>query len=102
MDFAIPRDNEGEFAEIALRLGFKKLVFLYDPNEFIKDKIQSKLEKLEAQINIEVGFMVNSQNINKAQQHSRILAARSSEKDLLLVESKKINLIFKCIEVFLK
>ena len=44
-DIIIPKNNEDEFIELAARLGYKKLHFLYNFDDYYKGKIQKKLEK---------------------------------------------------------
>ena len=94
-DIVLPKNNEAEFIEIAAKLGIKKLYFLYDFDDYNEEKIQRKLESIESKkINIEIGLIVNQKNINKAAKISRFLAAKSSEKDRIFIESKKIKIIY--------
>jgi len=95
-DIVLPKNNEAEFTEIASKLGIKKLYFLYDFNYYIEDKFEKKLAliKNSHNINIEIGFIVNQKNLNKAQHQSRLLAAKSPDNDRFLIESKKIKLIY--------
>lgn len=95
-DIAIPNGNEAEFAEIASRLGYKKMCFLYDFDGYDIEKEAKKLEHIRTKQNmpIEIGFIVNQRNMDKASKHSRLLVAKSSDKDRMLVESKKIRMIY--------
>jgi len=94
-DFVLPDNNEAEFIEIASRLNIKKLFFLYDFNSCDMDKLQKKTESLEnKKISIEAGFIVSHKNIDKALKHSRLVVAKSSDSDRILVESKKISIIY--------
>jgi len=45
-DIVIPQNNEAEFADVALKLGIKKLYFLYEFNNFDEQKINKKLEAI--------------------------------------------------------
>lgn len=90
-DFVIPSNNEEEFDLIAAKLGYKKLYFLYDFNEY-KDEIEKKLEKLN--IDFEIGFIVNKRNAGNASKKSKLLAAKSSADDRELIESKKVKLVY--------
>ena len=95
MDIALPRNNEMEFARIASRLGTKKLYFLYDFEEFVNKKAQhTDLIQKNHDIEIKTGFIVTQKNLNRAAQHSRLLAAKSSDSDRMLIESKKIKIIY--------
>ena len=94
-DIALPKNNEFEFIEIASKLGIKKLFFLYDFNEYDEKKLIKKLDSLNnKKISIEFGFIVNEKNFKKAAAKSKFLAAKSSDKDRIFIESKKIKLIY--------
>lgn len=94
-DIVLPKNNEAEFMEIAVKLGIKKLYFLYDFDDYNEEKIQKKLGAIDnKKINIEIGFVVNQKNLNKAAKISRFLVAKSSEKDRFFIESKKIKIIY--------
>src|SRR3989339_586977 len=95
MDIVLPKNNEMEFIEIASRLGIRKLYFLYNFGEYSQETGKN-LESMEKQnkVHIEVGLIVNQKNMGKALQHSKILAAKSSDSDRMLIESKKINIIY--------
>lgn len=95
-DIAIPKNNEAEFIEITSKLGIKKLYFLYDFDDYNEEKIQQKLEliKNHKNISIDVGFIVNQKNLNKAAKQSKLLVAKSSDKDRFFIESKKIKIIY--------
>ena len=94
-DIVFPQNNETEFLEIAGRLGIKKLYFAYDFSEFSNKNIQKKLESIEnKKINFEAVFLVNQKNFGSAAKQPIALAAKSSEKDRLFIESKKVKLIY--------
>ena len=93
MDIVLPRNNEVEFIEIASKLGIKKLYFLYNFDEYNEQKI--KLESIKNHnLNVEIGFIINQKNINKAVKYSKLIVAKSSDKDRYLIETKKIRLIY--------
>ena len=102
-DIAIPNNNEVKFIEIALRLGIKKLYFLYD-FENNQRKIPEKLGLIKNynKINLEIGLIVNQKNMNKALQQSKLLAAESSDRDRFFIESNKIKLIYGFEEIYKK
>ena len=95
-DIVIPNNNEEEFAEIALKLGYKKLYFLYDFNEY-RDEIEKNLERLN--IDFEIWLIVNKKNLNNAVKKSKLLVAKSSADDRELIESRKIKLIYGFEEI---
>lgn len=94
-DIAFPRNNEGEFAETASKLGIKKLYFVYDFNEYNEEKIQKKLDALKQNgISTKAALLVNQKNMDKAMRHSKLLVVKSSDKDRFFIESKKIKLVY--------
>ena len=95
-DIIFPNNNEAEFIEIAFKLGFRKIYFLYDFGEYNIEKVQKNLNAIKnyKNLNIETGFIVNQKNMNKALLQSKLLVVKSSEKDRFFIESKKIKLIY--------
>ena len=94
-DIIIPKNNEAEFIKVAAKLGFKKLYFLYDFEDYSKKNIQKPdLIKNNENLDLEIGFIVNQNNMNKALQQSKLLAVKSSDKDRFFIESKRIKLIY--------
>ncbi len=96
MDIVLPKNNEAEFIEIASKLGIKKLCFLYNFDEYNEQKAQHKLESIKdhKDIDIEIGFIVNHKNINKAYKQSKLVVVKSFDKDRYFIESKKIRWIY--------
>lgn len=102
-DIAIPKNNEEEFVQIAAKLGINKLCFLYDFDEYNEEKVQKNLSQLQYKnLDLEIGFLVNQKNMNKALQYSKLLVIKSSDKDRFFIESKKIKLIYGFEEVHKK
>ena len=95
-EIVIPKDNEAEFIEFALRLGFKKIYFFYDFNEYFKEKYQEKINQISKhkKIVIEIGFIVSQKNINNALKQTKLIVAKSSDKDRFFIEGKKTRLIY--------
>lgn len=95
-DIVIPQDNEAEFAEVALKLGIKKLYFLYEFNNFDEQKINKKLETIKEShnLNFETGIITKNADINKTKTNSKLIVAKSSDRDRFLIESKKVKVIY--------
>lgn len=94
-DIVLPKNNEAEFIEIAAKLNIKKLCFLYNFEDYNEEKIHKKLQSIEnTKVNIEIGLLANQKNLNKAAKISRLIAAKSSEKDRFFIESKKVKIIY--------
>ncbi len=103
-EIVFPNDNEAEFIEIASKLELKKLYFLYDFDDYSEEKIKKKLNLIKNHHNVtlEIGFLVNQKNINKAYKQSKLLIVKSSDSDRFFIESKKIRLIYGFEEVHKK
>lgn len=94
-DMVFPRNNEDEFIKVASRLGIKKLYFVYDFDGYNEEKIQKKIDALKQNsISIKTAIIANQKNLNKTMQYSKPLIVKSSDNDRLLIESKKIKLIY--------
>ena len=96
-DIVIPKNNELEFIEIASKLGLKKIYFLYDFDKHMQSQ-KSKIFDFD----VEIGFAINQKNMNTALQQSKLLVAKSSDKDRFFIESKKIKLIYGFEEIYRK
>ena len=93
MEIVFPKNNEEEFLEIASKLGIKKIIFIYNLENFKKEN--EKLKSLnQKDIEIESGIIVNQKNLKKSSNLSKFLVAKSSPYDRFLIESKKIKLIY--------
>src|SRR3989338_11679496 len=103
-DIVIPKNNEAEFVEIAEKLDYKKLCFLYNFDDHSEEKTTKKtgVIKEHKKIDAEMGFIVNQKNINKAIRQSKLLVTKSSDKDRFFIESKRIKLIYGFEEVYKK
>lgn len=99
-DIIIPKNNEAEFVELAIKLGLKKIYFLYNFDESEEHK-KFDLYNYEG-IKIEAGLIVNQKNIIKASELSSFLVVKSSDKDRLFIEGKKIKLIYGFEEIYKK
>ncbi len=94
-DIVFPNMNEPEFVKIASKLGYDKLYFIYD-FEVFNPGIKKKLDIVEnnEDINIEIGFILNQKNSRTTIKGSKLLVAKSSDKDRFLIETKKVNMIY--------
>lgn len=94
-DIVVPDGNEAEFAEVASKLGCKKIIFLYNFDGYNEKKAQ-KLELIRKNFNmlIETAIIVSQGNMNKASKLSTMLVAKSSDSDRFFIESGKIRIIY--------
>lgn len=95
LDIVVPDGNEAEFAEVANKLGCKKIIFLYNFDGYNEKKAQ-KLELIRKNLNmlIETAITVSQGNMNKASKLSTMLVAKSSDSDRFFIESRKIKIIY--------
>src|SRR3989338_7752043 len=95
MDIVIPNNNEDEFIAIARKLGYKTLYFLYNYDDY-----QSKKKNFAGMLDIKIinGILADSKNLkkikNKIEESSIFVAAKSSDKDMEVIEGSLANLIF--------
>lgn len=94
-DIVIPDNNEEEFIAIAPKLGYKTLYFLYNYDDY-----QSKNKNFADIPNIKIvnGVLADSKKLkkikNKMEEGSVFAAAKSSDKDMEVMEGSLANLIF--------
>lgn len=88
-DIVFPEENEEEFIEIALKLGYSKICFVYPIDRFSKNK-----NIKNTKIIIDVGILAKPNEIIKAKRLSDFVVVRSSEDNRHVIEKLKPNLIF--------
>ena len=94
-DFVIPKNNESDFVDIAARLGINKIYFLYESDHYDEEKIQRKIQLIEnKKVITGIGLIANAKNLNKSYKKSNLTVAKSSDDDRILIESKKIKMIY--------
>lgn len=95
MDIVIPDNNEEEFIAIARKLGYKTLYFLYNYDDYQSNK---KNFADIPDIKIVNGVLADSKKLkkikNKMEEGSVFVAAKSSDKDMEIMEGHLANLIF--------
>ena len=93
MDIVIPNNNEEEFIAIARKLGYKTLCFLYDYYDY-----QSKKNNFTDIPGIKIvnGILADSKKLKKIKNKIEgvFVAAKSSDKDMEIMEGSLANLIF--------
>lgn len=103
-DIVMPKGNEAEFIWVASRLSIKKLLFLYDFDNYNEEKAKKTLDAAgnSGNTDTKIGFIVNQRNMDKASRHSRLLVAKSSDNDRNIIESGKVKIIYGFEEVHKK
>lgn len=94
-DVVIPDNNEKEFIAIARKLGYKTLCFLYTYDDY-----QSKKKNFSDSADIKIinGILADSNKLkkikNEIESEGFFVAAKSSDKDMEIMEGSLANLIF--------
>lgn len=104
IDIVIPNNNEKEFIEIAEKLGYNALCFLYNFDDYL-DK-QKNFGRSNKKIKIYIGILADSKNINKInnklKNKTAFIAIKSSINNREITEKSKSNLIFSFEDNFKK
>src|SRR3989344_2202774 len=87
-EIVFPKNNEKEFIEIAEKLGTKRITFLYNAEDY-KPK-----QSFDTDVEIKTGIISKTSNTNHAFKMSKFVVAKSSSYDRMLIESKKISMIY--------
>lgn len=91
-DICFPKNNEKEFVEIALKLGTKALIFVYEFKD-LKTFENKKKELSEIKnIKIDIGVIVDDKSINKIPSFDDYVFAATASKSL--IENKKSYIFF--------
>jgi RNase P/RNase MRP subunit p30 len=91
VDFVCPKNNEREFLDMAKRLGYNELWFVYEFQPGFK--VPNLPE--EQGIVVHHAIIAKEKDIQRAKSLSRMVVARSSEDDRPLIESKKPNMLIE-------
>lgn len=94
MDIVFPDKNEKEFVEIAEKLGFKGLVFVYQDASKCADA-----QKLGAKLKIITALVADQKKIQQARQKSKLVFMKSTGDDRFAFEKSKPDLVFELEEV---
>lgn len=85
MDVVFPNNNEDKFIEIAKRLGYTSLCFVYPLKEFCRKKLD---------FDIKYGILCNDKDIQKARKMSNLVFLKAGENQRSLIEKNKDIIIF--------
>jgi RNase P/RNase MRP subunit p30 len=85
-DIVFPRDNEKEFIKMAEKLGYTKLVFVYDSQKnFFEGKTKIKVEN---------GLISSTSKVESAKNKTDFVLVKSSDKNRSVIEQKRPTAIF--------
>ncbi|MBI4453841.1 hypothetical protein HY636_04320 [Candidatus Woesearchaeota archaeon] len=82
-DIVFPKHNEKEFIEIAEKLSYDELCFLYPIEEFLPKPKQS----FETNIKVSYGIFCSSSQIQKAKQLAKFVVVKADENQRRIIES---------------
>ena len=93
-DYVFPNNNEQEFIDIAIKLDYDNLIFIYNYGEDIK-KIKDNLNKLKNnKIKLEFGLLSNNKNIQKAKKLTKNIVIKAEKDNRNIIEKNKEIIIF--------
>lgn len=100
IDFVIPNNDEEEFIEMADKLSYKEIYFLYSYNDYLNKNKTIPINNKKIKIN--TGILADKKNIYKVKTKNRdiFVVFKSSNNDREVIEKAKINMIFALEENF--
>jgi len=93
-DFVFPDRNEEEFIEMALKLGYNGLCFIYNYGKG-RDEYNEKVKKLQekTKLKLSYGFLASLKDANKIKTKNLIFV-KGSVKNRFFIEKKKADVLF--------
>jgi len=93
-DFVFPNGNEEEFIELALKLGYSRLCFIYKYSKG-KDEYNERVKKLQekTKLKLSYGFLASLKDTNKIKTKNLIFV-KGSAKNRFFIEKKKADVLF--------
>ncbi len=90
IDIVFPKDNERDFIEMALRLGYKNLCFIYASAKDLENikKFQ------EYKINLFSGLLSKPEDVFRIRNKADLILVKSSDKDRFSLEKAKPDILF--------
>ena len=96
VDIVFPDGNEKEFIELASRLGYAGLCFVYDS----PTKEHEKIKKLQenTKLNLYLGSSITPRDLNKTKKTTYINFIKSSHKDRFVLEKNRAGVLYSLEE----
>lgn len=102
LDIVIPNKNEKKFIEVAVRLNYKTIIFLYDKfDEKIREKIEALKGNSKISLNLYSAFLIDEKNMKNISRIKRAYDFVFSYGTRSAFENGKIDLILN-LEYFAK
>ncbi len=84
IDYVIPNKNEQEFIEIAEKLGYDELCFLYPVKDYKESKFETKL-------NIKFGIICSARECVHAKHNAKFVVVRATPQDNIRMIIEKLR-----------
>jgi len=94
IDIVFPNKNEKEFIELAEKLDWDGLCFIYKLKDIKKAKEDLKQLNKETKLNLFTGIIVEPRDIQKAKKISDFVISKSTEKDQHILEKSPPDLLY--------
>jgi len=91
-DIVFPKENEEEFLEIAGKLGYNSLIFVYEKSAMISKNISELSKKYK--IKIQTALVVEEKQIQKAKKDVSIVFVKSTGNDRWVFEKSQADVIY--------
>ncbi|MFH2028325.1 MAG: RNase P subunit p30 family protein [Nanoarchaeota archaeon] len=92
-DYVFPNNDEQEFIEIASKLNYGRLIFIYNYGSDI-DNVKKRLNKLKTNIELDFALFSLPKYIKKAQRSTKNILVKSSKDNRFVIETNKDLIIF--------
>jgi RNase P/RNase MRP subunit p30 len=89
-DIVFPDNNEGEFLRLAEKLGYAKLIFVYDYRKGFKPG-PLKSDAVE----VTIGILAAPKNVASAKKLTDLVLTKSSDSDRYVIEKLRPNMILE-------
>ena len=96
-DIVVPNNNEESFVVVAEKLGYRAIVFLYEPEKYRPAaEVKQLLDKkgCKTKLILQSGIITNSKNVQKARNNSDLVVVWETENIREAVERAKPDIIF--------
>jgi RNase P/RNase MRP subunit p30 len=100
-DIVFPKNNEEKFIEIAERLGYRELIFVYKFNKKTIDNYKDRIDKLKQRTTIKLffGILAEKKCLLKVKKYSDFVFYKSDGNDRFIFDKVRDCFIFGLEEV---
>ena len=94
VDFVFPKGNEKEFIEMAIKLGYSELCFIYPYTKTNKYEEEIRNLQEKSKIKLSYGFLASLRDANKIRKSKNLIFVKGSAKNRFFIEKKKADVLF--------